>query len=171
MPPAVEPYHERIAEAIRTRLAGITAGASYWYTPSKVLRTVVFDEGDLDVSHDLVILIAPGDETHREAGTGDASSGGEMAVEAEIRLLAAKRYNPATENPYQEQAPTRWTIGNRLVRDVLKALLSDVTLGGLAQNIHAKGDGIVADRARFIAGWALVELRLVVLYRYLAANP
>lgn len=44
MPP-VEPIREQIVAAVAARLTGLTAGATYWYTPAEVLRDwVSFDQ-------------------------------------------------------------------------------------------------------------------------------
>lgn len=164
-----ESIHERIAEALRLRLASIVEGPEYWHTPAAVVRTTFFEDDQLDSSLSHVILVRPGDERHREVGTGDAASGGEIAAEMEVFLLVAKQHRPPTESPYEETAPTRWTVIDRCVRDVLRSLFLEPTLGGLAINVER--DGLEVDRARYVAGWALAEIRTWVTYRYLAANP
>jgi hypothetical protein len=160
-----ESIHEQIAAALRTSLAAITAdgGTTYWYKPDVVARVTFFDEMQLDRGYQHVVLVRPGDEMHSEYQTGQCQANAEMFV------LVARQFDGATENPYRESEPTRWQIANRCVRDVLRALWSDVTLGGLAQNIVA--DSLVVDRARYVAGWCLAELRFEVTYVYSKATP
>lgn len=162
--PVLESRHEQIAEALKASLAAIVAdGANYWYTPTQVQRTTIFEDAWLDSSLDYIVLIRPGPERHVEESTRGLD--GFM----EIYLLVLKRHTPSTENPYIQEAPTRWTVVDRCARDILKRLLVDVTLGDLAVNIFAEGCTI--DRERFIEGWALQEMHFTVHYHYLAFAP
>jgi hypothetical protein len=159
-----ESRHEQIAAALKATLAAIAAdGVNFWYTPSQVQRTVIFEDAWLDSSLDYIILIRPAEERHIEEATRTID--GFM----EIYLLVLKRFTPATENPYTEDAPTRWTIVDRCTRDILKKLLADVTLGGLAINLFS--EGCIVDRERFIGGWATQESRFSVHYRYRTDAP
>jgi len=92
-----------------------------------------------------------------------------MRAEAEFYLVLARQGKWSTENVYREESPTRWQISNRMIRDAVKKLFSDVTLGGLANNIIT--DSLVVDRARYMDGWAIAELRFVVQYNFLASAP
>lgn len=160
----LESRHEQIAAALKATLAAIVAdGANYWYTPTQVQRTVIFEDAWLDSSLDYIILIRPGEERHVEAGTRTVD--GYM----EIFLLVLKRFTPATENPYTEDAPTRWTVVDRCTRDILKKLLVDVSLGDLAINLF--GEGCIVDRERFIEGWAVQETRFSIYYHYRMDAP
>jgi hypothetical protein len=162
--PVPESRHEQIAAALMATLAAIVADTSnYWYTPSQVQRTVVFEDAWLDSSLDYIILIRPGEERHLEEA--NKTIDGFM----EIYLLVLKQHRPSTENPYTEEAPTRWTVVDRCTRDILKKLLADVTLGGLAVNLFS--EGVIVDRERFIEGWATQETRFSIQYRYRFAAP
>lgn len=162
-----ESVHEQIADALVTSFEAISgdAGITYWETPSTVRRVAFFPEDqDLGREYDVIYLLRPGDENVVEEGTS-----GMCRAEAEFFLVVAKQHNVPTENPWIESAPTRWTVANRLVRDVLRKLLSDVTLGGLVVNVVA--DSISIDRDRYLPNWVLAEIRFVVEYPFQAATP
>ena len=38
MPPSAEPIREQILDAVKTRLAALTTGSTYWFTPGEVSR-------------------------------------------------------------------------------------------------------------------------------------
>lgn len=172
---ASESIHEQIAAALRTLLAGIT-GSSYWYdlsdtTKNQVVRTTFFEDADLKEEYDHIILIRPGDETIRELSTGDASSGGGLRGEMEVFILVAHRFETASENPFEEATPTRWTIADRAVFDILRKLFlgPGVTLSGVAVNVAEQP--ILIDRARYLPKWAIAELRLLISYDSMATSP
>lgn len=169
-----ESRHEQIAVALVSVLKGIEAGANYHYQPERVIRTTFFTDQPFDKSiggdASSFYLLRPGDEEFREEGTGSAADGGAMHAEAEFFLVLARAHPAATENPYLEEAPTRWQVCNRMVRDVIKALFANVNLGlAFVENIIT--DSLVVDRARYMNGWAVVELRFVVQYNFLAGTP
>ena len=158
--------------AIQTSLAAIVAdgGATYWYTPT-VVRTLWFsdEEGDLNLLQEEIggpiYAIRPGDEIHNEGATGG------MYVEADVFVLVATPFTDP-ETPFVPAVPSRWTVVNRMVRDVLRKLLVDVRLisvGGAVDNIFAAP--VIVDRDRFVEGWAIAEIQLQVSYRYLGGVP
>lgn len=162
-----ESIHEQIAAALETSLAAIVGdrGATYWYTPTVVKRVTFFpEEQDLDPTCDVIYLLRPGDEDIVEEETS-AGCRGQM----ELFLVVAKLYKVPTENPFKEEAPTRWTVVNRLVRDAVRCLLSDVTVGGLVINVLTTS--LSVDRDRYLPTWAIAELRFVVEYPFLASAP
>jgi hypothetical protein len=155
-----ESVHEQIAAELQTKFAAILSddGTAYWYTPDSVKRVAFFpDSTALDTSQEVIYLLRPGDEQITEEETGGGCRG-----EAEFFLVVARQHQAPTENPWLEEAPTRWTVANRLVRDAIRALLADVTLGTLVVNVVA--DSVSID-------WALAELRFVVEYQFQAATP
>lgn len=162
-----ESLHEQISAALATSLDAIAEdeGTTYWYTPTIVKRVTFFpEEKDLDPSYDVIYLLRPGDEDIVEEETSGGCRG-----QAEFFLVVAKRYQVATENPFLEEAPTRWTVVNRLVRDAVRCLLSDVTMSGLVINVLTTSLSI--DRDRYLPTWAIAELRFVVEYPFLASAP
>jgi hypothetical protein len=157
-----ESKHEQIAAALKTLFEGIVddAGATYWYAPDLVARVTFWpDEQGLDRNYQTVYLLRPGDETITEEGTS-----GWAGAEAEFFVIVARQHNAPTESPILEQEPTRWQVANRLIRDAVRRLLSDVTLGGLTRNV-ALGS-LVIDRDRYLPNWAIAELRFVVSYDF-----
>ena len=162
-----ESVHEQVAAALATAFAAIVgdSGTNYWHTPSTVARVAFFpEEQHLAPEYDVIYLLRPGDENITEHATGGA-----CRAEAEFFLVVAKKHNVPTENPWLETTPTRWTVANRLIRDAMKKLLSDVTLAGVAVNVVS--DSISIDRDRYLPNWALAELRFVVEYPFQAATP
>jgi hypothetical protein len=163
----MESVHEQIAAALQASLEGVLSdgGTTYWYTPDSVRRVAFFpDATALDTSMDVIYLLRPGVEDITEEGTGGACQG-----QAEFFLVVAKQHNVPTENPWLETEPTRWTVANRLIRDALRKLLADPTIGGAAINVVA--DSISVDRDRFLQNWALAEIRFAVVYAFQAATP
>lgn len=167
-----ESRHSQIVEALRTRLAAIVGdgGSTYWYTPARVVRAQVYDRllADDSVGTPIYALRA-GEETHEEESTGDAVSGGGIRARAEVFVLLMARTQAADDSPFGFDGETKALEQDRMIRDVLKKLWQDVTLGGLATNLS---DGqLVVDREVDVEGWACVEVRLAVVYSYLAGTP
>jgi hypothetical protein len=160
-----ESVHEQIAAAIQTALAGIVAdnGTTYWYRPNAVRRVVWFDEQYLDSSLAVIYLLRPGIERVSE----EASQ--QIAGSAEFFLVVARRHEKVSEDPARETAPTRWTVADRMVRDVLKKLLADPTLGGKCDNVFA--EDVTIDRDMYLDTWALAELRFIAQYTTAGSAP
>lgn len=166
-----ESVHHRIAEAIKARLAAIVGdnGATYWYSPDRVVRVQAWDRLIADPTVGMVYGIRAGEERHREESTGGPSTGGIVAAEAEFWVLMLRPSSAADDQPFGADESTKATEQDRMVRDFLRALWLDVTLGGLASNIS---DGSLAiDRDVDVEGWAVAEARFVVLYSYPARTP
>lgn len=163
-----ESIHEQIVAAIETSLEGIVGdgGDTYWYTPGAVTRVTWDEERLLDSSIDgPIYALRPGEETHAESTTG------EMEALAEIHVLVATTFESA-ETPLEPADTSRATVVNRMVRDVLRKLLTDVqitSIGGAVDNVF---DGsVVIDRDRYVAGWALAEIIFTIKYRYAGGVP
>lgn len=166
-----ESIHTQIAEALRVRLAAIVGdnGTTYWYTPERAVRVGQYDRLIADPSLGQVYAIRPGEETHREYSTGDAISGGVVAAEAELFVLMLRPTEASDDAPFGADGVTKSLEQDRMVRDFLRALWLDVTLGGLALNVV---DGsLIVDRDVDVEGWAAAEARLTVSYTYLARTP
>jgi hypothetical protein len=163
-----ESVAEQIAAALRTLLAGITsdAGATYWYTPTSVLRVAFFPPSWAltPTPGAVVYVLSPGSEDVSEETTSRG-----CASEHEFVLQVAKLLDAATENPYLETTPTRWTVVNRLVRDVLRCLFVDVTLSGLVRNISVSA--VSVDREQYDPRWAMAQLRFTVSYSFPGETP
>lgn len=167
-----ESIHWQIAEALRAKLEAISEddGATYWYTPDRVVRVSQWDRILADTSLTQIYALRAAEETHGEQGTGSVSTGGSVQAAAEFYLLMLRRDESSTLNPFDEASPTREQIVDRMVRDFLRALWDDVTLGGLARNVIA--GSLFVDRDVAIEGpWAVAEARFSVDYDYLARTP
>lgn len=158
-----EPVHEQISAAIRTRLLTIVAdgGATYWYTPDAVVRCLEW-LSSYDVSKEHMLFIKPEPDSVSEATTGTFQG------LAPFSVLIVKKDERASRHPFDEEKseePIAATVISRAVADVRAALLSEVTLGGLAWNV-ADGE-ITADYSYQIGGaWLSAVLAFSVKYDY-----
>jgi len=166
-----ESLHNQIADALKARLGAIArdGGATYWYTPDRVARVQGYDMLSADPTVGMAYLVRAGEERHAEESTGDAASGGGVRAEAEFWVLMLRPTAAADENPFGADASTKAIEQDRMVRDFLRALWLDVTLGGLVQNVV---DGsLVIDRDIEVRGWAAAEARFTIVYSYLSRIP
>lgn len=164
--------------ALRTSLAAIVsdAGVTYWYTPGAVVRVGWWTPKLLQTAiSGPIYALRVGDETYSENSSGDAL--GEVKVGIEVFLLVAKLFTEA-DNPHSQPTITREQVVSRMCADVIRKLLVDVQLlsvtdlaaaGGSVENVF--DEGLVVDRDRVEAGWALAEIRFVVGYRFTAGAP
>jgi hypothetical protein len=169
-----ESLNEQIAVALQAKLASIVGdgGASYWYTPT-VIRTPGVSAAllDLDVATTAapaIYAVIPDEEEHLEEASGL------MQAYMKIYLFLAVRFQPDKELPFDQSAPIRWTVQNRMVRDVLKKLLTDLTLGGLVLNLFGgPGDRVLIDRSArtYEDGWAIVFVHFRIFYGYQFGAP
>lgn len=155
-----ESIHEQIAASLQVSLAAIVSDDGL---SPRVGRVVFFEDHDLDTSLDYIILMRPGDEHHVEESTQ------EIRGEMEVFLFLARKFTPATEIVWSVDAPSRWTVADRMVQDVLKAIFNNVTLSGLVNNLV--NDSFMVDRARFMDKWACAEVRFVVNYSWQKGAP
>jgi hypothetical protein len=157
-----EPRDELVVQAVVARLAAIVGdlGATYWYTPT-VRRVIEPTEADLDASLPAIYFLAPGDQADEEAG-----SGGVAAARAELFLTLCVRL---PGEGHKDEQQTRWVTANRAVGDVKRALLADVTLGGLVDNVFF--GSVRIDRSFFVERWAWAEMRFTLAYDYTRAAP
>ena len=167
-----ESNHELIAEAVRSSLAAINgdSGLTYWFTPGAVVRTLWFEETGPNSVLDSSITgpiyaIRPGEEDHTEGTTQEIDAAMDLFI-----LVAAPFGTP--DSPFEPANPSRWTVINRMVRDVLRKLLQDVQLlsiGGAVENVMATPT--IVDRDRFVEGWAIAEIHLRISYSYVGGVP
>jgi len=160
---------DAIEAALQSGAAAIRAdgGTTYHYTPDLVDVVGFYDE--LGAGREVVWLFRAGEEEHAEETTGDAASGFGMLATAEFFLLVACHFDPSGEEPGDQPDPSRSRVVNRLVRDAIRFLLSDVQLGGLAENVV--NGSLFVNRDMFHEKWALAELRFVVRYSYQSLTP
>jgi hypothetical protein len=174
---AVETVEEQIVAAMRSRLAGIVAGASsdggweFWYTPTAVVRHHEVDGSCLDPSlgDDAVIYVLVPDR----ADLSNATSR-QREARFEFDLALARRWNPGSENPHTLTAPNREQLQNRLAGDAEARLTDDPTFQAyqalnVSQIIVTSRDK--SAEATYVDGWVLVILRVLVEYRYAVGHP
>lgn len=162
-----ESKHWQIAEALRTTLAEIVgdAGATYWYTPDAVVICDVWDGvADPSVGAE-VMAIRPGEESHSEETPGT------LRATAEFFVLLLRKTTATDPSPYQSDGGLRLKEKNRVIRDFLRALWEDVTLGGLVDNVNA--DSLYVNRDMGVDGdqWVAAEARFTVTYSYPKETP
>lgn len=160
-------FHEQIAAALQVALAAIVFDDSGYNAEYKVARTRWWKREWLGASGTKrEIFIRPGEEMHRELATQQTEA------RMEVFLLICQESKRSDDNPWQELKTGRetgWQVENKGVRDVLKKILSDVTLGGLADNLVA--DSLIVDRAQFVEGWDVTEVRFSIQYHYPSSAP
>lgn len=178
MPPPT-PKVELIAEAILDILAQqIVTGDEYWYEPDRIERAHAFTKEMLDSSLDTIYILSPDDEVNEEMTYTDTE--GQLRLD----LTVARRLKASTENALKRKASDelRWTLQNRLVHDVKKALRGAGNDGEhrLLPTAEAPG-GLVLHTSipltersaedTFLPGWALAFMRIEVLYDFPDGTP
>jgi hypothetical protein len=172
---APESKAEQAIEALCEQLAAnmIADGAVYHYNAVRVLRYPTWQGIDLNQFVDdpeyplggdgALILVRPGMEVIAEEASG------QLLCELDVYLVIAAVYQPTSEDGSAEPVLEQ-TVQNRLVRDVLKAVFEDVSLGGAADVYNARVSDV--DRAsHYVEGWAIVELTLRIQYGPNRENP
>lgn len=159
---------EQALETLQDNLEAINGddGTTYWYTPDAVWVVPFFEDRHLDDSvgdpaH--IILIRPDIEYHEEYATQTARG------TCDVFILLARKFEPSTELPPDADIPTRSTVVNRMVRDVMRVLWADPQLDGLVENVSA--EPITVDREREVEGWAMAEIRIQLRYPYYRSTP
>lgn len=155
-----ESTHEQIAQALKTRLETITTDSP------KVLRCRDWPSAAV-AERELTIYLKANPYTSTEGTSGDAN-GGFAEERASFSILIVKLYERSSNNAEDEEqrsedlAPT---VISRCIRDVVKALLSEVTLGGLAWNV-ADGQIEIDPDFRISGACLSAELTFSVKYHY-----
>lgn len=161
-----ESVHEQISAALQELLQSIESdgGDSYWYTPDAVHRVLEFTGADLDDSQDILLFLRPDNDLIREGSTSQVEG------EADFTVLIAKKDERASKAPSSEESneePIAATVIGRCVADVRAALLSDVTLGGIAWNVINGSSS--ADYSYAVEGWLCATVTFTVAYDYSVA--
>lgn len=164
---------EQIVAALRTTLAAITgdSGATYWYTVNACVRAAAWENSCLDetlaADATIYVLVPDTRETIRHT-IGGAATGHKRSI-LNVDLVLAHRYT-LSDKPHVSETPKRWTVQERVLRDALKAIEADESLGGLALCIDTPTASMAADET-WIEGWAVVFQRLAIMYDYTAGTP
>lgn len=161
---ASESIVEQILANVKTQLAAIREGNDYHYTPT-VERVDDYTMANLDSSAGEVIYLVR--DTGDERAASDPAEFGENAREFDIFVLAAYKDTRDGTNPYTASAPISGTIRNRMIRDITKKLLVDVSRGGLAILTSVFEPKRDAD----VEGWIVAEIPAVVLFHFEDGAP
>lgn len=185
-----ESYYTQILGAMKARLAGIVGdgGATYWYTPHAVIQLPALTREDClntnlgtgPTDPPTVYVLSPGLEEISPATMGTA---GRERSEFAVDLSLAQLFSAISENPFNPPVPDRITVQSRLARDATKALLkdfadgaayvfglSDPVLGSVVTNVTVEAVDRTAENT-WEEGWALVFLRVRILYHYPVGTP
>jgi len=170
-----------IADAIVATLSAIVGdGVNYNYTPATVVRSHVVTVDMLNANYDPTYILTP--DRKEERPRSSLGPGGIIRGRAYWTLTLCKVHNPQTENPVnvlppftppsngETDPPSRWTVEERMQRDVKKALRADPHLGGLSSyvDVAESEDG---NQDTEIPGWAVTFVRLAVTYHYRHETP
>lgn len=159
---------EQIVAAIKTDLEAIVgdSGTNYWYTPDIVVRVDEYRNAHLKEIYDTIYLIR---ETGYERTTDIAAAFGEVGAMLEVFVMAlTKDPRNADERDPFDATTLAGTYRNRMVRDVVKKLESDRTLGGLAFNVEYSGVGRDFEEPE---GWIVAEIAFDVHYIHTLETP
>lgn len=176
MPPA-DPLLWDVLERIQATLAGITAGANYFYTPHLV--AIVRTADDLRLFNPALGSVNAGDPptiyaVRRNAATtarhssGDNTSGDHLQTTVEIGVLCTRMHVPSTD----ADTPTEAQVLEQMRADVLRALtFVDPALGVLDADDTAT-DGVEDDVwDNPPDGWIALEMTFRVRFQYPASRP
>lgn len=135
-------------------------GATYWFTPDHVERVPdVTDLTLLNERFNTMYFIAPGDERNVEQPML------QFEKEVEIDLLLVQQHHQTIEPFVAKVDPIMWTIQNRMMQDVEKALLADTSFGGLVTNAEIPIRQRGAEDT-WSLGWAVVFAQIMVNYTH-----
>lgn len=162
MPPAAEPVSERLVAAVVATLAGITAGVTYWHDTAKAITDPHFYAGHMDESLDSAkacYVVSPDQDEDTPVTFTD------IETRVELDVIAYKKFEPASERPWDASPPKRGTVQRRLAADVKNAIravegLPTVVTGG-ATRAWVPFTHMASDETLF-KGWAVVMLRVVI---------
>ena len=142
MPPA-EPIREQILAAVHTRLSGLTANGTYWYTPGEVARDCKnFDE-------------PRGFPFYGVIEGQEAPDGEDNDDVHEVLTVIVVGWIKNQEN--------RRIVLNRAIGDVKKAIFTDETWGDLA--IWTEAPTVITDEAALVAKpFGYFELTMQIHY-------
>lgn len=125
MPPSGSPVKEQVLDNLQTTLAAIAAGDDYYNTVALVNR---INTAPVEVAQYPAIIITPIGTDYDQPGEATT-----LAIRANFRiqltLILRTRDNPSEEL-------------ENFIRDVHKALLVDITRGGLAINTRMISDEV-----------------------------
>jgi hypothetical protein len=163
-----EAIPKQIADALKATFVAIVAdgGVTYWYKPDTVVVCALTDTlWSSAAKGKTVYVVDPSDGFLTERGQSAEMVLGRLT----IRLVVAKDLELASMNPW-DLAGARFDEESRLVRDATRAILVDVTLGGIAYNTLA--ETLTVDYGLKMPGsWCAAALEFEVEYSTPKATP
>lgn len=151
MPTPAEPIREQIVAAVAARLATLTAGAVYWYTPAEVRRDWVgFAEAKASLAHPTYCVIEGPEE-------GDPDGGATAQYIFQVLTVIVAGW-------VMDQSDRRRAV-NRAIGDVTVAVAQDVTWGLAGVVLMTNRLTVKTDEAALFAPpYAYFEMELGVHY-------
>jgi hypothetical protein len=158
---------EQAVAAIKADLEAIAGdnGTNYWYTPEAVVRVDEYRSAHLKERYDTIYLLR---ETGPERTIPGAAFGEVDAIVEQYVLMARRDGRNADERDPFDASTLSGTIRNRMIRDVVKKLESDYTLGGLVFNVEYKS---VERDFQEPEGWIVAEVAFDVTYSHSRETP
>jgi hypothetical protein len=162
---------DQILDALKAHLEGIRedGGATYWYTPTAVLREPDFSEECLNPTLKTIYVFAPTPgQTLADRRQDSCSIKSVLSVD-----LAVVTQFSQSEDPFEPGLPRRWTVQSRLARDAKRRLRADPDdkLGGsLVMGIDIPLTDFDAGRT-LLKDWACVLMRVLITYHYPKLTP
>ena len=159
---------EGIVAAIKTDLEAIVGddGETYWYTPGKVNR-VDYTESRVQFKTGYGNPIYMVSDTGDDRPSAGAAAFGETGRAFDVFVLCAYQDDRGERDPY-EATLASGTIRNRMIKDVVKKIITDRRLGGLVYDtvyLDVKRDFVEPE------GWILGEVFFEVTYQHAIGDP
>jgi hypothetical protein len=157
------PLKRQIRAALKARLETISGA----YRPDRVVEVPAFSGAVLNAGVKTVISMSP------DFSADTFLAMGLVQVEYPIDLAICRQYG-GSEDPFNPPALDRWDIQEELERAVKDRIrsefigptrTSDRPLGGLAQNILIP-DTDPSEENTYIEGWAVIFLRLTIIFEH-----
>lgn len=141
---ATEPIRERLVTAVQQRLASITAGATYWYTPGEVGR---------DWRHFQEVRATPFYAVIEGPSEAEPTTLASQVRETQTVIVVG----------WIKDTSNRRQALNRAIGDVIRAIYVDETWGGLA--LVTRPPSVITDEAAVVAQpWGYFELTMQIEY-------
>ncbi len=158
---------EQIVAAIKTDIEAIAGdnGTNYWYTPDIVVRVDEYRNSHLKEAWDIIYLLR---ETGDERITPYAAFGEVSAIVEMFVMVMQKDTRNADERDPFDATTFSGTIRNRMIRDVVKKIEGNHTMGGLAYNVEYRG---IARDFEEPEGWIIGEIAFDVTYTHNMETP
>lgn len=161
---ATRSLHSLFLAALKTRLAGIVAGADFWNTLLVVRVPGMADHYlDASVNEDAICFMVPGADNPR------LNTFGTMASDLRVDLLLARRYE-AGDDPFHQPTIDRWEEQDKLRQDVTKRLEQDPKVSQTCFDLQITHVEMEAEQT-WHETWACVFMSLLAVFHYPEGAP